>query len=281
MNLRWLAFLLILAITPALLQAQNAYYYGGIARGDSNKKEVALIFTGGWHSEGTDYILKVLKEKNAPGSFFLTGNYLRKAANAEGVRRMISDGHYVGAHSDNHPKLVKSFTSSTLISKTDYFRDLDKNFAELAKFGLKKSDAVYYIPPYETYNTTIAQWTTDYGLILFKQTDGTRTNGDYTDPSMSTYYSSDRIMSYVWECEAKDSKGLNGHMMLIHLGVGAKRTDKFYYKLGDLIDQLRQKGYQLNKVDDHLNAHSATQASTPAPAAPVDSKPADPEPEKV
>lgn len=245
-------FILSLFLCPFILNAGNVYYYGGIARGDVSKKKLSLVFTGGWHSEGADYILKVLREKNVKGGMFVTGNYLRNSANYNNIVTMINEGHYLGAHSNNHPHLVKSFSGPTLISKSAYFADLDKNFVELAKFGIAKDNAEYFIPPSETYNTTIAKWTEEYGLILFKHTDGTRTNGDYTDPSMRGYLSSQRILSHIWSTERNDPNGLNGHMMLIHLGVGPKRTDKFYYHMPKLIDDLRAKGYELVRVDELL-----------------------------
>lgn len=224
------------------------YYKGGVDRGDINTKALSFVFTGGFHGEGVDHILDVLKEKKVRGSFFLTGNYFRNPKFKAGVERMIREGHYVGVHSDNHPKYVKKHGDpNTLISQWTFNNDLDKNFAALAAYGVKKSDALYWIPPYEMYNQTISNWSNAYGLKLFNYTPGTRTNGDYTDPSSSYYYSSKKILEYVWKEEAKPN-GLNGHIMLVHVGVGPKRTDKFYYQLGPLIDQLRAKGYEIKSV---------------------------------
>lgn len=243
--------LLLTLVLPSILCAGPYYYKGGINRGDVKHKAVSFVFTGGSSGEGAEHILDVLKQRNVKGSFFLTGNYLRNPAFKKGVQRMVAEGHYVGAHSNNHPKYVKSFSDSgTLISQSAFNADLDKNFAELAKFGISKSQATYFIPPYETYNQTIVNWSKQYGLTLFNYTHGTRTNADYTSPSSSNYYSSDRIMGYVRKEET--TKGLNGHMMLVHLGVGPKRTDKFYYKLGPLIDELRGKGYKVLSVPELL-----------------------------
>ena len=38
--------------------------------------------------------------------------------------------------------------------------------------------------------------------------------------------------------------GLNGFILLMHIGTDPKRTDKFYRKLPGLINYLRSKGYQ-------------------------------------
>ena len=58
--------------------------------------------------DGTQYaitgrILDVLKEKNAKGVFFVTGNYAKK--NPDLVRRMIDEGHIVGNHTSKHPSM--------------------------------------------------------------------------------------------------------------------------------------------------------------------------------
>jgi peptidoglycan/xylan/chitin deacetylase (PgdA/CDA1 family) len=228
-------------------------YQGGITRGDLSERSVAFVFTGGYHGEGTDYILDILKEKQAPGSFFLTGDYLRNAAFKTGIQRMIEEAHYIGVHSDKHPRYVRSFSSKeTLISHREFIEDLERNFAGLNVFGITKSRAIYFIPPYETYNQTIANWAAAYGLVLFNRTSGTLTHGDYTTPSMNPYYSSQTILKSIWAEEKKPS-GLNGHLLLIHLGVGPARPDKFYHHLGDLIDQLRTRGYCITNVPTLLN----------------------------
>ena len=41
---------------------------GGVTRGDTSKKQIALIFTGGDFGEGTGTILDALKERNIKGS---------------------------------------------------------------------------------------------------------------------------------------------------------------------------------------------------------------------
>lgn len=245
-----ITLLLLALFSITSLSADPQYSHGGIDRGDITKKNVSFVFTGGYHGEGVDHILDTLKEKKVKGGFFLTGNYLRNSKFRPGVERMVREGHYVGAHSDNHPKYVKYHGSSqTLVSKKLFWSDLDKNFAALATYGIKKSDATLYIPPYETYNSTIAKWCNEYGLTIFKHTNGTSTNGDYTDPSMKYYYSSKTILNKVWAVHAQPN-GLNGHIMLVHVGVGPKRTDKLYYYLGGLIDELRKKGYNVLGIDE-------------------------------
>ncbi|MFH1745701.1 MAG: hypothetical protein ABIG44_01520, partial [Planctomycetota bacterium] len=46
------------------------YDQGAIIRGDTTIPHIALIFTGGEHGEGTEFILDTLKAKNIPAAFF-------------------------------------------------------------------------------------------------------------------------------------------------------------------------------------------------------------------
>jgi len=249
---RSVPFLLWITGVTSLIFGEPVYNQGGICRGDISKKAVALVFTGGYHGEGTEYILDILKEKQAIGGFFLTGDYLRTAEFKPGIQRMIREHHYIGAHSDQHPKYVRSFSSrGTLISRREFIEDLDRNFAELNSFGVSRNQATLFIPPYETYNQTIVDWASACGLVLFNRTLGTLTHGDYTTPVMKPYYSSAVILDSIW-AEDKKPSGLNGHILLIHLGVGAERKDKFYHHLGDLIDQLRARGYRIASLPELL-----------------------------
>ena len=50
--------------------------------------------------------------------------------------------------------------------------------------------------------------------------------------------------------ESKDPDGLNGFMMLIHFGVDARRTDKLYNRLDEIITTLKDKGYEFVGIDE-------------------------------
>jgi peptidoglycan/xylan/chitin deacetylase (PgdA/CDA1 family) len=89
-------------------------------------------------------------------------------------------------------------------------------------------------------------------LVLFNFTPGTSSNADYTTPSMPEYLSSQAIYDRIWAHEAKDPHGLNGFILLIHIGTDPARTDKFYLRLADLVEALKKKGYALVRLDELL-----------------------------
>src|SRR6476620_5977977 len=73
---------------------------GAVTRGPVSDKLIALAFTGHEFADGADTIFSELKRHNAKASFFLTGRFLTNASYKPYVDRIITDGHYLGPHSD-------------------------------------------------------------------------------------------------------------------------------------------------------------------------------------
>lgn len=120
-------------------------------------------------------------------------------------------------------------------------------------FGINKTNADYFLPPYEWYNDSISAWTKEMGLQLINFTPGTKSTADYTTPGMKNYRSNDEIWNSIWEYEALSPSGLNGFILLLHTGTAPEREDKFYFKLSHLVKQLKNNGYQLVKIDELFN----------------------------
>jgi len=226
---------------------------GGIVRGDTTTKALSIVFTGDDYADGGAHIIKVLDENDVKASFFFTGNFYRNPQFKSLIQKIKSKGHYLGAHSDQH-LLYCSWEKrdSLLVSKSQFMSDLKANFREMERFGISRQDAHYFLPPYEWYNDSISAWTEEAGFHLVNFTYGTRTNADYTTPEMNSYRSSDEIWKSIVEYEEKSTIGLNGFIMLIHIGTSPERTDKLYHRLDELIGWLKEKGYQLKRIDDLL-----------------------------
>ena len=122
----------------------------------------------------------------------------------------------------------------------------------MRSFGILKRDAKYFLPPFEWFNRDISDWTSRQGLQLVNFTPGTGSNADYTTPEMKNYASVEAIFKRLKEYEAKDTSGLNGFLLLMHVGTAPERTDKFYNHLDELIDFLRTKNYKLVRIDELL-----------------------------
>ena len=143
---------------------------------------------------------------------------------------------------------------SLLVTKNQFEQDLNANYEELSRFGIRKTDAPYFLPPYEWYNKTIADWTQETGLNLINFTSGTRSNADYTYPELGkSYKTSDEIFKSITDYNESKPNGLNGFILLLHIGTDPRRTDKFYMRLPKIIEYLKKNGYELTKIDTLLN----------------------------
>jgi len=221
-------------------------------RGDVSKKRLALIFTGGDFGEGTGHVLDTLKQRGLHASFFVTGDYLRKPEHQAFLKRIVAEGHYLGPHSDQHALYCPwEDRKKTLITK-DFFRhDLQKNIDDLRKLGALPPDKLlYFIPPYEWYNQDQTNWAREMGVLLFNFTPGSGSNRDWAPEGHKSFVPSQKIIDDILAYEQKDPHGLNGFLLLLH--VGSERKDKTFLLLGDLLDELNRRGYEFARVDELL-----------------------------
>ncbi|RZK48993.1 MAG: polysaccharide deacetylase family protein [Pedobacter sp.] len=233
-------------------------FLGAINRGPKKNKKIALVLTGDEFADGGDKIYQTLKEKNVKASFFLTGRFYKNPTFKSIITKLHKAGHYMGAHSDQH-LLYNDWTKrdSLLVDYPTFKKDLLDNYVAMQAFGIKSSDAPYYLPPYEWYNQTIADWTKGLNFTLVNFTAGTRSTADYTYPEMGkSYRGSAEIYQSIFDYESKDPYGLNGFILLIHIGTDPRRPDKFYDHLPQLIDDLQAKGYSLVKLNELLNTNN-------------------------
>jgi len=224
---------------------------GGIIRGDLNKKSIHLIFTGGDYNDGGDQIINNLRKHKIKAHFFFTGDFYRNKENTDLIIKLKQDGHYLGAHSDKHLLYAPwDNRDSLLVTKKQFISDLRNNYKEMETFGITKNDAPLFLPPYEWYNNEISKWAKELGLTLVNFSPGTSSNADYTTPDMGArYLSSKEIYTNILNYEEKDQYGLNGFLLLFHIGSHPDRADKFYNKLDQLITQLKKLEYNFKLIE--------------------------------
>jgi peptidoglycan/xylan/chitin deacetylase (PgdA/CDA1 family) len=228
---------------------------GAIVRGDKTVKKLALVFTGDQFGEGAETIAQTLKRRGVQASFFLTGRFYRNVNFKSAIGRLRRDGHYLGAHSDEHLLYCDwNKREQLLISHEKFEQDLNNNYATMRAFGISKSNARFFLPPFEWYNPSISDWTAGMSLQLINFTPGTLSNADYTTPEMKNYLGSEAILQRIKAYEAQDPAGLNGFILLSHIGVGPERTDKFYDHLDELLGWLKSKKYKLVRIDQLLQS---------------------------
>jgi peptidoglycan/xylan/chitin deacetylase (PgdA/CDA1 family) len=263
---------------------------GAIIRGPTDRKRIALVFTGHEYAEGGRVILQALDGHHARASFFLTGDFLNQSKHAPLVQHIIKAGHYLGPHSDKHLLYCSWDHPPRLrVTRQQFLADLQENQAKIQshffrssefmdiiarRYGLPPPDTAdappappaafeplppdveesrFFLPPYEHYNEEIALWTREIGMTLINFTPGTRSNADYTGEADRNFVSSQAIYESILTREAQDPHGLNGFLLLLHLGAGPERQDKFHARFGELLDVLAGKGYEFVRVDELLD----------------------------
>ncbi len=224
-------------------------------RGDTADKKIAIVFTGDEYAEGATLIIRALQKEKIKASFFLTGRFYRSKKFTGITRLLKSRGHYLGAHSNEHLLYNDWIKKDSLLVTHEQFKsDLQLNYEIMKKFGIEKKDARFFLPPYEWYNDTISIWSKHFGLQMVNYSPGTLSAADYTWPALKNYRSSRAILASIKNYEGRTGNGLNGFILLLHLGTHPDRTDKFYLLLPELLQFLKQKGYSPVRIDELLTS---------------------------
>ena len=229
------------------------YDHGAITRGNTSQKKLALVFTGDEYGDGANYIARVLQQQKVKASFFFTGRFYRNAAFKRVIGQLKKQGNYLGAHSDQHLLYCDwGRRDNLLVTREQFNQDLANNYAAMQAYGISKKNALFFLPPFEWYNDSIAAWTKQQGMQLVNFTPGTYSNADYTTPGMKNYRPGADILDSIITYEQRNPTGLNGFMLLLHIGTHTERIDKFYHQLPALIQYLRKRKYELITINELL-----------------------------
>jgi peptidoglycan/xylan/chitin deacetylase (PgdA/CDA1 family) len=236
-----------------LVRVQCELHDGGIIRGPKTEKRLALVFTGHEFAEGGETILHELTKHGGQASFFFTGAFLSNSNFAPLIQRIADERHYLGPHSDRHLLYCAWEDRRTLVSETDFATDLLANVAKIpTRAGEDRRFSRFFLPPFEHYNRELADWTRKLRWTLINFTPGTRSNADYTGEADKNFVSAQAIFDSIVARERGDPNGLNGFILLLHVGSGPGRADKFHMRFGELLDYLAGKGYEFVRVDQLL-----------------------------
>lgn len=218
----------------------------GIRLNDGGRN-VYFVFSADSAFEGAGYALDAMLQRGCKGSFFLTGRFLRDTANHDVVERIISEGHYLGPHSDQHLLLAEWDDARTpLVAVDSLISDTRANLAALAHSGVDTAGVNWYMPPYEWASACHAHTVRSMGMTPIAPTPGILTYRDYTTPDMDQYFTSDSIHRQLLDFEA--THGLSGAIVIVHLGTHPLRKDKFYNRFPQLLDTLSARGYTMERL---------------------------------
>ncbi|MCH5187935.1 MAG: polysaccharide deacetylase family protein [Oscillospiraceae bacterium] len=204
-------------------QAAEMEKYGCYYMGSEAEKTLYLTFDEGYENGHTAQILDVLKEKQVPAAFFVTGPYLK--TEGELVKRMLDEGHIVGNHSINHPSLPE--LSDEGIEAELYGLDL----MLYEGYGVHMK---YLRPPRGEYSSAVLEKTKNMG---------------YTSVFWSVAYVDWKTDSQQGAAHAVDSvvpQLHSGAVILLH-AVSADNAAA----MGSIIDKARELGYEFKSLDEY------------------------------
>jgi|GEM_PF-791771 len=197
--------------------------HGAIFLGDTAKKELYLTFDNGYENGYTAKILDILKEKQVPAAFFVTGHYVKDQP--ELVKRMAAEGHIVGNHSWSHPDLSRA-TPEEIRSEMERVRE------EVARLT-GQSEMRYMRPPRGIFSGRMLAtckalgYTGVFWSVAYKDWETSR--------QMGAQHAYDRVMEQLHP----------GAVILLH-AVSRDNAEA----LGRIIDSARAQGYTFKSLDE-------------------------------
>ncbi|ALS24687.1 MULTISPECIES: delta-lactam-biosynthetic de-N-acetylase [Paenibacillus] len=196
--------------------------HDAIFLGDTKQKELYLTFDNGYENGYTSRILDVLKEKQVPAIFFVTGHYIQDQP--ELLKRMVQEGHLIGNHSWSHPDL-------TQVSDQKLKEELDRVKTKVAELTSQK-EMPYLRPPRGVFSERMLAASKGYGYtnvfwsIAYKDWDPKLQRG--------WAYAYESIMSQLHP----------GAVILLH-SVSKDNAEA----LAKIIDDARKQGYEFKSLD--------------------------------
>ncbi len=196
--------------------------YGGIYRQNEEEKVIYLTFDCGYENGWTDPILNVLKEKNAPGIFFVTGQYVDTAGDQ--IRRMIDEGHIIGNHTEHH-------YNATTLTPAEFREEIESVERKMESLYGYDEPMLYWRPPQGACSEYVLAMSEAMGLhtVLWSFT-----QYDY-DPDNQPDYAS---------ALQKAKEGL--HPGCVYLFHAVSKTNA--EMLGEFIDWVRAEGYEIRPI---------------------------------
>lgn len=204
----------------------------------TDRKLVALTFDAGSGDQGLAKILKTLADKDVPGTFFLTGQFVQRYP---GDARAIAsvDMHSIGNHTWDHPHM-------NALSDAAVHDEIVSAEQAIVSVTARQPWPLYRFPYGESSSRTIAianslgygsiRWTVD----TLGWEGSLDANGNPTGQSVTTV----------------TSRALNaarpGEIVLMHVGAAPDGTTLDADALGGVIDGLRAKGYSFVAIWDFI-----------------------------
>jgi len=184
----------------------------------SNKKEIFLTFDDGPTPEITQFVLSELKKYNAKATFFCIGKNIKNYP--EIFSEIISDGHSIGNHTQNHLKGWETKTENYI----DNVLECGKTITKFNKLTIKQQ---LFRPPYGKIKKTQAKEILNKGYKIIMW--------DVLSADFDTTISKERCLQNV----INNTK--EGSIIVFHDSV--KAAKKVKYALPKVLKAFSDKGF--------------------------------------
>ena len=185
----------------------------------TEEKQVAISFDAAWGADKTEGIMKILKEYNAGGTFFLVGFWTDKYGDI--VKKIDENGFEIGTHSNTHPDMTK-------LSADQMKQELETSMKLITDITGKEIGL--FRAPFGAYNNTLLDTASNLGLKTIQ-----------------------------WDVDTLDWKGLSGEEICSRVLSNVKNgsiilchnnSDHILEALPLILDRLQKQGYKITCVGD-------------------------------
>jgi peptidoglycan/xylan/chitin deacetylase (PgdA/CDA1 family) len=214
----------------AVFDVNSSFWALTLWRGAGDEKRVALTFDDGPDGNYTPRVLRVLKEKGVPATFFCVGQ--RVEQNPELAKQIHEQGHILGNHSFHHGMWINFGLHKTLRA------EIDACNAAIAKAtGMTPR---LYRPPHGFKNPALGDVLSDRQMVVI----GWQVRGF------------DAVSSDAARITTRIVDGAKpGGVVTLHDGAGLQGTtdrSATVEALAVIIDGLRARGFKFVRLDELL-----------------------------
>lgn len=192
----------------------------------SEEKTLYLTFDDGPTPEITNWVLDTLDKFNAKATFFCIGNNVKKYPDV--FQQVISAGHSIGNHTQNHAKGWKTKTKDYLKN----VEDCNKQFLNTKLVNHKSQTSNLFRPPYGKITPKQGKklLDLDYKIVMWD------------------------VLSFDWDKNTSKedclnnilSKAKSGSIIVFHDSVKASKN--MQYALPKVLDYFGNKGYSFRAI---------------------------------
>jgi len=230
-------------------------------------RQVLLTFDGGSSANATPAILDTLRGAGIRATIFLTGEFIRRYP--ELVRRMSEEGHVIGNHTLSHPHLTtysfdgrhRTLTGVGREFLQGQLRQTGEAFFRVTGEELRP----YWRAPFGEYNREILRWAAEVGYRHVYWSPRLDTLDWVADRRSPLYRRPEQILGRILSQADREQDGIDGGIILMHLGTERPGEQSAHSILGSLISRLRERGYSFTDVQSAWPEEDSAEGADPGP----------------